>query len=259
MPEWNATTYHRISDPQVRWGLPVLDRLPLEGHELVLDVGCGTGRLTEQLALRLPLGRVVGIDTSLNMLRTAREHLMKYWPFRVSLVAADAARLPVAARADAVFSTASFHWVLDHPRLFRSVFDALRPGGRLVAQCGGGPNLQRLRSRSNQLMARLDIEPYFRGWTEPWHFADAVTTADRLRQSGFAEVHTSVSPAPTVMGDADTYGEFISNMVLHQHLARLPADLQTRFIAALVDQGSTDAPPFELDYWRLNIEARRPG
>ena len=70
--EWNAPTYHRVSSPQFTWGQAVLDRLPLRGDETVLDVGCGTGRLTELLAGRLPHGRAIGIDQSANMLATAR-------------------------------------------------------------------------------------------------------------------------------------------------------------------------------------------
>ena len=62
MREWNASVYHRVSNPQLEWGLPVLARLPLTGDEVVLDVGCGTGRLTDRLAERLPRGRVAAVD-----------------------------------------------------------------------------------------------------------------------------------------------------------------------------------------------------
>ena len=141
--EWNASTYHRVSSPQFAWGQAVLDRLPLRGNETVLDVGCGTGRLTELLAGRLPHGRAIGIDQSVNMLATARTATRASVRGRIAFVQADAAALPIAGRADAIFSTATFHWVLDHDRLFRSLFAALTPGGRLVAQCGGGPNLER--------------------------------------------------------------------------------------------------------------------
>src|SRR5262245_13304699 len=135
MREWNAAdTYHRVSEPQLRWGLKVLDRLRLTGDELVIDVGCGTGRLTEHVARRVPRGRVVGVDLSANMLQTAREYLTPIAGARVALVQADASALPFHQTADAIFSTATFHWVLDHDALFKGLFDALKPGGRLVAQ-----------------------------------------------------------------------------------------------------------------------------
>src|SRR6188508_1263765 len=124
MREWNADAYHRVSDPQLMWGLKVLDRLPLEGDELVIDVGCGTGRLTAHLLERLPAGRVIGADLSRNMVTAAREYLAPRFGPRIHVVQCDATALPVAARADAIFSTASFHWVLDHPALFRSLYAA---------------------------------------------------------------------------------------------------------------------------------------
>ena len=147
MREWNADVYHRVLDPQAEWGRSVLARLPLQGHELVLDVGCGTGRLTADLLARLPRGKVVGVDLSSNMLGTARANLRTTAGTpRVAFVLAHAAALPfLAGTADAIFSTATFHWVKDHDRLFASLFSALKPLGRLVAQCGGAGNIERAR------------------------------------------------------------------------------------------------------------------
>ena len=108
MREWNAETYHRVSNPQFDWGTVVLARLPLEGSECVLDVGCGTGRLTEQLLARLPNGRVIGIDQSSKMVSVARDYL-KPQGRRIQLLVADAAALPIQGEADAVFITAMFH------------------------------------------------------------------------------------------------------------------------------------------------------
>lgn len=259
MREWNAEAYHRVSDPQVRWGLPVLARLPLRGDELVLDIGCGTGRLTEKLLERLPRGGVVAVDLSSNMLAAARDFLAPRFGPRIHFAVADAAALPIAGCAQAVFSTATFHWVTDHARLFRSIHAALAPGGRLVAQSGGGPNLRRLHERCRALMEEQDFKAHFGGWAEPWEFADAETTAMRLTAAGFVDVRTSVEPAPVVQPDADAYREFVSNVVCHAHLAALPEPgLRDRFMDVMTAQAAVDEPPFELDYWRLNIDARKP-
>ena len=259
MHEWNATTYHRVSDPQVEWGVSVLARLPLEGDELVLDVGCGTGRLTEKLLHRLPRGRVIALDLSENMLHAAREHLAETFGARVEFVQADASALPVAGAADAIFSTATFHWVLDHPMLFKSLHAALRTGGRLVAQCGGVRNIQRVRDRCAALASQTEFAEHLGGWTGPWHFADPEATAARLRQAGFVDVKTSVESNPFVPPDAEAFREFVTTVVCRRHLARLPdEELRDRFMDALTEQAALDDPPYELDYWRLNIEGRRP-
>jgi trans-aconitate 2-methyltransferase len=259
MREWNAEAYHRVSNPQFEFGIVVLERLPLAGDELVLDVGCGTGRLTEKLLERLPRGTAVGIDLSANMLRVAADYLRPRAGGRIQLVLADASRLPVHGVADAVFSTATFHWVLDHPSLFASVFAALKPGGRFVAQCGGGPNVARLHHRADALMADPAFAPAFGSWRDPWEFADAETTARRLEAAGFTEIRTSLQPTPVIQPDAEAFSAFITNVICRPYLPYLSDDaLRQDFVARLTTAAAADDPPFELDYVRLNIEARRP-
>jgi trans-aconitate 2-methyltransferase len=237
----------------------VLSRLPLDGDECVLDVGCGTGRLTEQLLARLPQGRVIGIDQSSNMIGVARDYLESQRR-HIQLLVADAAALPIHAHADAVFSTATFHWVLDHPRLFDSLHDALKPGGRLVAQCGGAKNLARIHHRCEALMAAdARFAPSFTSWSEPWEFAGAETTARRLADAGFGDIRTWVEQSPVVFPDKEAFRTFITNVVCRPHLARLPdAGAKDAFIDELTQLAAGDNPPFELDYWRPNIDARRP-
>jgi trans-aconitate methyltransferase len=259
MREWNAEAYHQVSTPQFDWGVRVLDRLPLSGGERVLDVGCGSGRLTEKLAERLSDGHVIAVDVSRNMLARAREHLMPRFAGRVSLLLADAAALPVGGWADAVFSTATFHWVLDHPRLCSSLFHTLMPGGRLVAQCGGGPNIARLHRRADALMGELPFSPFFGNWREPWEFADAETTAARLSAAGFVDVVTSLEPMPAAIPGVEAFTAFLDTVTCHPYLACLPeGPLRNAFLARLAEQAAADDPPFELDYCRLNISARRP-
>lgn len=258
MREWDADTYHRVSDPQYHWGLAVLDRLPVAGDELALDVGCGTGRLTAALAARLPRGRILAIDHSSNMVTVASRQLAGAHP-RLQVIQADASRLPVHARADLIFSTATFHWVLDHRRLFRNLHDALAPGGRLFAQCGGGPNITRLRDRAGAVMREPAFAPFFRDWREPWEFADAATTAARMREAGFTDIRTSLEAAPVVLPDAEAFATFVAHVNCRQHLAHLPdATRRAAFIERLTVLATRDEPAFLLDYCRLNIAGVRP-
>ena len=258
--EWDAASYHRLSAPQFSWGRQVLDRLQLEGGETVMDAGCGTGRLTALLLERLPRGRVIAVDLSQNMLDEARARLNPRFGGRVEFVRADLAALPFDGAFDGVFSTAAFHWVPDHPRLFRCLFESLKRGGWLVAQCGGGPNIARLMRRASVLTATEPYAAYFSGWKDTKVFADDVTTAGRLRAAGFVEVETSLEPAPTVLQGADEFREFLTAVNMHAHLARLPeGPLRRRFIEELTEQAAADDPPYSLDYCRLNIRAHRPG
>lgn len=256
--EWNAADYHQVSTPQAAWGRRVLARLDLAGTETVVDAGCGTGRLTRDLIGRLPGGRVICLDRSGNMLRAARDHLASERGARVHFVRCDLPRIPLAACADVVFSTATFHWVLDHPALFRAIHEALVPGGRLVAQCGGAGNLDRIHQHAAGIMREARFERFFRNWTAPWEFADAAVTASRLAAAGFVDVETGLEPAPTPFDDEAALGAFLTTVVLRPHLARLPDPaLQNAFVGRVVESSAADTPALTLDYVRLNLAGRR--
>jgi trans-aconitate methyltransferase len=256
--EWDSSAYHRLSAPQVSWGKKVLSRLSLRGDELLLDAGCGTGRLTADLLQLLPRGRVVAADISLNMLQRAREHLLPEFGTRVTFAALDLQQgLPFHRVFDGIVSTASFHWVLDHDALFRNLHDVLKPGGWIEAQCGGGPNLARLRKRVAALSAQAQYASFLQDYREPWLYSDADTAAVRMLRTGFVGVETSLEEAPLQLDDASHFRDFVASVILHRHLERLPDHaLRERFLKVLTEMAASDNPPFLLDYWRLNLRGR---
>ena len=257
--EWNSEAYHRLSRPQFAWGQKVVDRLPLRGDETVADAGCGSGKVTAELLKRLPRGRVVAMDLSENMLQRAREHLTPRFRGQAFFFAADLHDIPLDGILDGIFSTAAFHWVPDHERLFRSLFGSLKPGGWLEAQCGGGPNLARVRERTLALTSQPEFAPFFAGWSPTWQYPDDITTAARMRSAGFVQIKTWLEEMPTTLSDADEYKEFLATVTLHRHMARIPDPaLRDRFMDELGRQAAADNPPFTLDYWRLNLSGRRP-
>jgi trans-aconitate 2-methyltransferase len=259
--EWDAGTYHRVSLPQQAWGQRVLARLPpLAEDAAVLDVGCGTGKVSAELMARVPRGRLVALDRSAQMIDGARSHLDPLLPGRVGYLAMDVLDLTLDREIDLIFSTATFHWVVDHVRLFDVLFRALRPGGWLVAQCGGLGNLARVYERAEPLLSSGRLGPYFEGWTKPVEYASPETTRTRLAAAGFTEIETGLEDAPTPFRSASELAEFLSSVIFVTHLDRLP-DLALRgdLIRPLVETMSKDEPPFVLDYKRLNIKARRPG
>src|SRR5262249_49167529 len=145
--DWDAKTYEKVSDPQFNWGIEVLERLELEGGETVIDAGIGSGRVAEKLLARLPVGLLVGIDPSAEIVDVAGGGSKR--DERVTLIVPDLLVMTpellegsgAPATADVLFSTATFHWVPDHDALFSAIHSVLQPGGRLVAQCGGEGNV----------------------------------------------------------------------------------------------------------------------
>jgi trans-aconitate 2-methyltransferase len=200
---------------------------------------------------------VVGLDASGAMLAVARMSAAAHPGRRPAYVQGSGAALPFRQAFDAVFSTATLHWIDDHDAVFRSVREALKPGGRLVAQCGGKGNLRRLLDRAAALTDSVAYAPYFGGWREPWIFADAESTAGRLLRAGFTEVETSLEDAPVELPAGPAYSEFVSCVCIRHHLDRLPLNLREPFVNELAERAARDAPPFVLDYRRLNISARR--
>lgn len=262
MSDWDAARYDRVSDPQVEWGRRVIARLAPHAHERILDLGCGTGRLTTEIGALVPGGMVLGLDRSEAMLKVAAKAVPALaspgLSGKLRFVRGDGAALPFAASVDAVFSTATLHWIADHDTVFRSVFDALNPGGRFVSQSGGGLNLSRLYTRAAALMHAPSYARFFDGWQDPWHFAFPDETRAALGRAGLVSIDVWLESTPAAFRDAAAYSEFITCVCIRPHLARLPQDLHASFASQLTLAAASDDPPLTLDYWRLNINARRP-
>ncbi len=244
--EWDAKTYDAVSDPQLSWGMEVLSRLELNGDESVIDAGCGSGRVTEELIKRLPDGHVTAIDGSEAMIDEARKRLGD----GVSYEVADLAELEVEKPVDLIFSTATFHWILDHDRLFTHLRAALRPGGRLVAQCGGEGNVAEHARAIATVAARPEFAAHLSGMTGIWNFASPEETEARLRNAGFTEARCWLEPKPV---QPEHPLEFTSTVTLGPLLAQLPEQQRRPFAEAVLEESEK---PLVLDYVRLNIEAR---
>jgi trans-aconitate 2-methyltransferase len=246
--EWDAETYDQVSDPQFSWGMEVLERLELRGDEAALDAGCGSGRVTAELLGRLAGGSVLAVDGSEAMVAKARERLGD----RASYLVADLAELEIPEPVDLVFSTATFHWILDHDALFARLRSALRPGGRLVAQCGGEGNV----AEHARVIATVAAQPEFAtrlsGATGIWNFAGPEETEARLRGAGFSKVRCWLEPKPVRPPDPLA---FISTVTIGPLLAQLPEELRRPFAEAILE---CSEQPLVLNYVRLNIEAVAP-
>jgi trans-aconitate 2-methyltransferase len=164
----------------------------------------------------------------------------------------DLLELDLESAVDAVLSTATFHWVLDHERLFARLFAALKPGGRLVAQCGGDGNLAAVLNAADAVAASGPWADRFAGWLRPSNFATAEDTASRLSDAGFTEVRTWLEPAPQV---PDEPGEYLRTINLGAHLHLVDEPDQPEFVRRVVERL---AEPVTVDYVRLNIDAVKP-
>ncbi|MFN8133654.1 MAG: methyltransferase domain-containing protein [Solirubrobacteraceae bacterium] len=246
--DWDGTTYDRISAPMEEMGIAVLDRLELCGDETVIDAGCGSGRITEELLRRLPRGRVIGVDGSASMVAAARERLGERDD--LELLVADLTELDLGGvRADAILSTATFHWIADHATLFARLRGALRDGGRLVAQCGGEGNIAAVHEAAARAGAEDPFAEHFATWVGPWRFAGPGETEDLLRAAGFRTARAWLGEWPVTPEDPATW---LRTIVLGSHLERLPEELREPFVQAVLARLPR---PVVIPYVRLNLDA----
>ena len=257
--EWDASEYEAVSAPQTSWGANLLEvfleRRGLKGNEFVLDAGCGTGRVTELLLPHLPEGRVLAVDASETMVGVARERFAG--EPRVRVEHQDLLLLEVEELVDVIFSTATFHWIEDHERLFARLARILKPGGRLVAQCGGRGNIARTLAVIERVMGEDRFNDAFAGWKKGWNFADPETTRTRLEAAGFEEVETWLHEEFTEFGSVDELARFLKTVVLRQHLTFLPEPKRDPFAAAVAARLAEEGEGLVVDYVRLNMLATR--
>ncbi|MFZ0091931.1 MAG: methyltransferase domain-containing protein [Solirubrobacteraceae bacterium] len=245
--DWDATTYDRVSGPQQRWAAEQLDRLELAGDEVVLDAGCGSGKITLELVRRVPHGTVYAVDAAPSMIRHAQEALGD----RATALCQDLTELALPEPVDVVFSNATFHWIADHDALFAALHRNMKPEGRLVAQCGGAGNIDAFRRLADDVAREDPFAPYFEGWRGPWNYATAEETAERLIRADFHDVACWLEDRPTELEEPRS---FIATVCLVRHLDVLPEDRRDEFIDAVLERVGE---PVVLDYIRLNMTARR--
>jgi len=243
--DWDAATYKRVALPHEEWARAVLDRLGLEGGETVLDAGCGSGRTTAIVIERLPEGRVIAVDGSPSMVEEVRSVLR---PQDAALVS-DLTKLELDEKVDAVFSTAVFHWIMDHDALFARMRAALKDGGRFAAQCGGEGNIHSFRVAAEDVARREPYATHLGEFPALWNYAGPEETEERLRAAGFTDVKCWLEPWPV---NPPEPAAFTKTVCLGPYVAELPGDLGDQFVADVL---ATQGDPLTLEYVRLNIEA----
>jgi trans-aconitate 2-methyltransferase len=243
--DWDAATYTRVALPHEDWARAVLDRLGLEGGETVLDAGCGSGRTTSIVIERVPEGRVIAVDGSPSMVEEVRKVLR---PGDEALVS-DLTKLELDERVDAVFSTAVFHWILDHDALFARMRAALKDGGRFAAQCGGEGNIDSFRRAGEEVATREPYATHLGEFPSLWNYAGPEETEARLRAAGFTDVRCWLEPWPVEPPEPHVYAKTVC---LGPYVAELPEELRDAFVTDVL---ATQGDPLTLEYVRLNIEA----
>ena len=230
--KWNAADYAANSVIQQTWARELITQLKLRGDEHILDVGCGDGKVTAELACAVPRGSVFGVDTSAEMIRFARKQFPPAQISNLKFEIADARKFRFAASFDVLFSNAALHWVDDHQAFLRRAAAALKPGGRLVVSCGGKGNAHDvfLALRPEMRLARW--RQFFRRMPKPYFFFAPEDYEKWLPRSGFKTRRIQLAPKDATYAGADGFTTWLRTTWL-PYTQRVPENLREEFIAAI--------------------------
>ncbi|MBF6600292.1 MAG: methyltransferase domain-containing protein [Dehalococcoidia bacterium] len=256
---WDAETYDRIGTPMRGWAQQVIDDLALDGHETVLDAGCGSGSVTLDLLAKLQRGRIYAVDASAEMIASLTRTLDERGITSVTPLQASLTDFTLPEPVDAVFSNAVFHWIPDDDALFGALFRAARPGARMRAQCGGAGNNAHVLEAVAAVRQRAPFAEHLIDFSDSKTYRTPERAQASLERAGWREVRASLFTAPIPFEREDDATLYIRTILLRDHIARLPEDQRDAYARAVVQETiARHGAPYVADYVRLNIWARRP-
>ena len=261
--DWDASTYDRISDAQESWGQEIIEYRKWKGNEVVLDAGCGSGRTTKILSMKVPEGKIIAVDSDLSMIRLAKENLVKF--SNIEFIQIDISEIELEEKVDVVFSNAVLHWILNHKKVFERFWQILNSDGQLLIQCGGYGNLAKTLSIINKVSKSKEFYNYFYNnnkgqdiWNQTWYFAKKEDTEKILQEIGFRNIQVFLGNKEPKFLNKEEYFLFIKTIVLIPYLKYLPNDmLKDKFAKSVIEEIESNAKELQwkLDFARLNINA----
>lgn len=259
MYEWDPELYSSNSSPQKNWGHDLLAKLNLKGNENVLDVGCGDGKLSAEIAACLSEGSVLGIDLSKEMLSFAKTHYPPEKFPSLSFLQMDATDFSFDSEFDIIFSNATLHWIKSPEIALKSFWKSLRPGGELLAQMGGKGNASEILKVIDLMLEDKKWSPYFKGFSFPFSFYGPEVYREWLENTGFLTKRLEVYPKDMIFKDKKELFGWIAS-VWHPYTQRVPENLRHEYIKEFVERFYEIYPPdkrgnVHVTMIRLEIEA----
>jgi trans-aconitate 2-methyltransferase len=262
--QWNAADYAANSVVQQTWAREVIARLPLRGDERILDVGCGDGKVTAEIAKAVPHGRVIGTDASPEMIAYAQKKFPQKNNLNLKFQNCDARKiskkgLGQAEAFDLVFSNAALHWVDDHEKFLCGAAAVLKPGGRLIVSCGGKGNAHDVFLALRPEMRLQRWREFFRKMPAPYFFYAPSTYEKWLSKFGFQINTVKLAPKDATYPGAEGFATWL-RITWIPYVQRVPEAIREEFIAAVTRRFIATHPPdaenkVHVGMMRLEIDA----
>jgi trans-aconitate 2-methyltransferase len=261
MYKWNPEAYGRSSSAQKRWAEELISKIPIKGDERILDIGCGDGKITAQIASMVPEGSITGIDNSVEMISFAKGRYPQSRYPNLAFEYGDASALEYADEFDLVVSFACLHWVLDHRPVLLGISRSLRPGGRLFIQFGGRGNADGILRVVNGLISGKGMNRYFEGFGFPYGFFGPEDYTQWLEQAGLRAVRVELVQKEMVQAGIEGLSSWVESTWL-PYIERVPEALQRDFIRDIAE-GYVSTHPVDsggnvrVKMVRLEVEAEK--
>lgn len=258
--DWNPEVYANNSSNQLSWARALIARLGLSGREALMDVGCGDGKVTAEIAGLLPDGFVLGVDASAAFIEYAREHYPPEQYPSLQFEQMDARKLIYPMRFDVIFSNAALHWFDDHRAFLAGCARLMQPGGRLVISCGGKGNAEEFHAAIDHVLHQPRWEPYFKDFTFPYSFYAPSDYQAWLPEAGFTAERIELVEKDMVHPGLDGLATWLRSVWL-PYTTRVPEAEREDFIAECV-AGYVARYPLDAEgqghvkMVRLEVEAR---
>ena len=238
---WNAQDYAKNSANQFQWAKELIPKLKLHGNETLLDIGCGDGKITVELVRCLPNGRVVGVDSSAEMIHLAQHNFpSKDYP-NLSFHVMNAKKLTFHSEFDRAFSNAALHWIVDQKTVLNGVQRSLKSGGRLLFQMAGKGNAKDVISIINELAAVKPWKGFFSNMTFPYGFYDPEEYKAFLHQAGLVPLRVELFPKDMKFKGAEGLAGWVRTTWL-PFTDRVPVELRPKFVELIVNRYLERAP-----------------
>jgi trans-aconitate methyltransferase len=256
---WDAETYDNVSTPQEDFALKLVQLRNWAGNEIVMDAGCGSGRVTKILAKRIPNGRIYAVDNDVNMIDKAKDNLSELENIAViNSNLLDLSLKIIPSKVDVIFSNAVLHWVLDHPKIFSRFFDILNHNGQLLIQCGGYGNLRKAVSVFDKVKDSENFRHHFKDWKDKWYFPKPSETEKLLEEIGYSNVKVYLKETPISFPDRNIYSLYLKTVILGPYLRHIKSENgKEEYLENVLEdiEQNHSEMMWNFDYVRLNILA----
>ena len=254
MYRWDARDYQNNSPNQQQWGRELLLKLNLQGNERVLDIGCGDGKVTAEIASYLPKGSVLGIDSSEDMVSLARQSYPPAAFPNIAFTVSDAGNLGFSNEFDVVFSNATLHWVIDHLPVLDGIKRSLRPSGRVLLQMGGKGNAAEILHVLETIIRSKKWSPFFTDFPVPYAFYEPEEYGGWLEQVGLKAKRIELIPKDMIHDGKSGLAAWVRTTWL-PYTQRVPEKMRQELIDELVDKYVEDNPADDASF--IHVQAAR--